>query len=408
MGSIETGSIGDGKWIDVRFSGRGGEYFRIWIVNIFLSIITLGIYSAWAKVRTRRYFYGNTSIQGSSFEYLAKPLAILKGRLIAVLFLALVLGAGYLHPLADLVSIVIIALFAPWAIWRSLVFNARMTSYRNVRFGFAGKVGPLYRHVFLLPILPLLIVAVVLGVQYALGVIQFDVADPAAKSRTATILGLSIGLGITGTYLLIPYIQKSLTGYYLDGHRYGQGRFSASLATAFYYLVYLKLIVIGFLLLAAVVALIVVAQAAMPDFGVIPDRSGTVGESGISSAQLWLTTPLLLLFVAASVWMKAYTQSRFRNYAYSKLGLDDVAVFRSGMTVNGLFGVQLTNLILMVLSLGLAWPWARVRLTRYRLETLALRIDGSLDEYLTQARRRQSALGEEVGEAFDLDLDLGM
>src|SRR5512145_1992685 len=28
-----------------RFTGEGGEYFRIWIVNILLSIVTLGIYS---------------------------------------------------------------------------------------------------------------------------------------------------------------------------------------------------------------------------------------------------------------------------------------------------------------------------------------------------------------------------
>jgi len=38
------------------FTGKGGEYFRIWIVNICLTILTLGIYSAWATVRTRRYF----------------------------------------------------------------------------------------------------------------------------------------------------------------------------------------------------------------------------------------------------------------------------------------------------------------------------------------------------------------
>ncbi len=38
------------------FTGEGSEYFRIWIVNVFLSVITLGIYSAWAKVRRMRYF----------------------------------------------------------------------------------------------------------------------------------------------------------------------------------------------------------------------------------------------------------------------------------------------------------------------------------------------------------------
>ena len=53
----------------VEFRGRGGEYFRIWIVNIALSVLTLGIYTAWAKVRTQRYFYGNTYLAGESFVY---------------------------------------------------------------------------------------------------------------------------------------------------------------------------------------------------------------------------------------------------------------------------------------------------------------------------------------------------
>ncbi|MGI9420607.1 MAG: DUF898 family protein, partial [Geminicoccaceae bacterium] len=59
------------------FTGRAGEYFGIWIVNLLLSIVTLGIYSAWAKVRTRRYFYGNTKLADSTFDYLASPVQIL-------------------------------------------------------------------------------------------------------------------------------------------------------------------------------------------------------------------------------------------------------------------------------------------------------------------------------------------
>src|SRR3954471_13313191 len=72
------------------FRGKSGEFFRIWIVNIALTLITLGIYSAWAKVRTRRYFYGNTLVAGHSFDYHASPVRILIGRAIA-----LVLFGGY-------------------------------------------------------------------------------------------------------------------------------------------------------------------------------------------------------------------------------------------------------------------------------------------------------------------------
>jgi len=69
------------------FHGQGGEFFRIWIVNIGLTLLTLGIYSAWAKVRTKRYFYGNTELEGDRFDYLGDPIAILKGRILAVALL---------------------------------------------------------------------------------------------------------------------------------------------------------------------------------------------------------------------------------------------------------------------------------------------------------------------------------
>ena len=55
--------------LNFEFHGNGMEYFRIWIVNIFLSIVTLGIFSAWAKVRREQYFYGNLRLGEQHFAY---------------------------------------------------------------------------------------------------------------------------------------------------------------------------------------------------------------------------------------------------------------------------------------------------------------------------------------------------
>ena len=54
-----------------------------------LTLVTLGIYSAWAKVRKTRYFWQNTRLDGHAFDYHGDPRAILLGRIVA---LALVLG----------------------------------------------------------------------------------------------------------------------------------------------------------------------------------------------------------------------------------------------------------------------------------------------------------------------------
>jgi Bacterial protein of unknown function (DUF898) len=40
--------------LDVRFTGSGSEYFRIWIVNLLLMLVTLSLYYPWAKVRRLR------------------------------------------------------------------------------------------------------------------------------------------------------------------------------------------------------------------------------------------------------------------------------------------------------------------------------------------------------------------
>src|SRR5258708_5457274 len=134
------------------FRGSGGEFFRIWIVNLALTLITLGIYSAWAKVRTRRYFYGSTMVAGHGFDYHASPVRILIGRLIA---LALFVGYNISARISPFLAIPwgILLLFAiPWLIVASQRFNARNTSYRNVRFNFTGDYWGAFKAFILWPL----------------------------------------------------------------------------------------------------------------------------------------------------------------------------------------------------------------------------------------------------------------
>lgn len=135
------------------FKGTGGEYFKIWIVNVLLSIITLGIYSAWAKVRRKQYFYGNTSVTGAAFRYLADPVKILKGRMIVFSgFIIYSLIDQFIPMLGALLSIGLLFIF-PWLIVRSLAFNACNSSWRNIRFNFDGTYGDATKVFILWPIL---------------------------------------------------------------------------------------------------------------------------------------------------------------------------------------------------------------------------------------------------------------
>jgi len=151
----------------VDFRGNAKEYFPIWIVNVALCILTLFIYSPWAKVRAKRYFYGNTYIDNSNFDYLARPIQILKGRVIAVIALIIVTVVSSLNYIVGLVFFSVLIIVTPWVVWRSLRFNARMSSFRNLRFGFQQKLLPLYGIMILAPGVAILVI-VAMGSAFAL------------------------------------------------------------------------------------------------------------------------------------------------------------------------------------------------------------------------------------------------
>lgn len=139
--------------LSFEFFGTGTEYFKIWIVNLILSIVTLGIYSAWAKVRRKQYFYGNTRLNGSSFEYLADPVNILKGRIIVVVFFGIYSVISQFFPMVGMVISLLFVVVLPWLVVRSLAFNSRNSAYKNIRFGFNGTVKEAFKVFLLFPLL---------------------------------------------------------------------------------------------------------------------------------------------------------------------------------------------------------------------------------------------------------------
>lgn len=191
------------------FTGDGWEYFKIWIVNLLLSILTLGIYSAWAKVRRLQYFYRNTHLAGASFEYHGTPIAILKGRLIAFALFVVYSVVGNINPLLAILAFVVVAAIMPWLIVRSLRFKLYNSSYRGLRFGFAGGTGAAYTVFLLLPIL--------------------------------TILTL---------YLLAPFTHYKIKQYQHNNSRFGDTFFRFDATVGNFYGIYLK--ALGLLMLAGV------------------------------------------------------------------------------------------------------------------------------------------------------------
>ncbi len=152
------------------FRGDGLEYFKIWIVNVLLSIITLGIYSAWATVRNNRYFYSNLYLDNNNFRYLASPISILKGRLIAVAALIALTVISSQFPLVGIGLYVALFLAIPYFVNQSLAFNHRMSAYKNIQFRFKASYGEAFMALLVWPLLGVL----TLGILYPMAMLKMN------------------------------------------------------------------------------------------------------------------------------------------------------------------------------------------------------------------------------------------
>lgn len=73
------------------------------------------------------------------------------------------------------------------------------------------------------------------------------------------------------------------------------------------------------------------------------------------------------------------------------------------------FWIIFTNMLMVIFTLGMARPWAKVREVRYIANNTWIdATDTDIDSYLTQKQDKQSAIGEEVGDVFDVDVGIGL
>ena len=333
------------------FTGNGSEYFRIWIVNLLLSVITLGIYSAWAKVRRLRYFYGHTSVAGSSFGYHASPIAILKGRLIAY---AVVIVLGVLAQVAPLAASALyfpLLMLMPIVFVRAFRFRAANSSYGGIRFGFDGLESEAY-HVFLFwP----MTVPITFGLAY-------------------------------------PYMTKRQREFFVSESRHGRSQFGLELPTSGVYRIYLL----------AALAMLVWFVVGVATFVGAAATEGIRDPQAIPGVRVLVAIALLYAGIAVTV---VAVRTAFENLVWNHTRLDQHR-FESRLRAGQMFWLYATNVLGILVTLGLFVPWARVRLARYRAESLTLVPGGPLVSTSITGGLDAAATGAELSDAMDLDFGL--
>ena len=339
--------------LDVNFSGQTGEYFRIWIVNIALTVLTLGIYSAWAKVRTLRYFYSHTSIEGAHFDYHATPQAILIGRLIAAALVAAYYFGSQYVPAVALSIIVIVVLAVPWLMVRSRSFQMRNTSFNGIRFDFRRNYVDSFKVIY--------------------GGVAFTI--------------ITLGLGAPSAIYWRNRFVANNSGYGRTAFEF-RGRAGA------FYAIFWKSVGL------AIAGVLVTMAVLIPVTGAL---TGVSNEPGMMAEIVSTLVVLPIFFVYMAIGV--YVQVRQRNYVWNSTFLGDNG-FSSSLSVRTMVWIYASNILAIIFSLGLMIPWAKIRLARYRAEHMTVLMTDELDAFMTANTRDNSAIGDEVGEAFDMEVEV--
>jgi uncharacterized membrane protein YjgN (DUF898 family) len=365
------------------FTGTGAEYFRIWVVNLLLTFATFGIYSAWAKVRRLQYFYRNTRVAGAIFDYHGKPLAILKGRLLALVLLGAYKIASDVSFTAAVMVVLILALVMPWLLARAFHFKLINSSYRGLRFHFRGTVGDAYRMLILFPITLAFV-----------GLFVWSLATSFSSRPGIGLIFLIIGLPLVAFAITVPLAHYLLKRYQHDNADFGLSPFFFHARTRDFFKIYAK--AIGIFILSIVPGLIFIGKIS----GVYSFFS--------NNPFAWLFGWLfgMLYSYAFYFFVRAYMESRTQNLVWQNTELAGHR-FECAVRARRLMWIHASNLMLIVLTLGLYKPFATVRLVKYRVESMALVPDGDLEEFLADlSPDNAGAIGQEAGDLFDIDIAL--
>jgi len=389
----------------LQFTGQGGEYFRVWIVNVLLTIVTLGLYTPWARRRTAQYFYGHTLVAGSPLEFTAQQRRMVVGFLV-------LLGITVAYQIAantgqDLVAGLFIlggALLAPF-IWGSAMrFRLGNTRWRGLRLQFTARWAEIYRASW--PVFAFALIWIV--VSYGLHSMWQDIpVDPARGRRlpgqiTAPMWGLLV-LGLVLSVLCVIRLEYNYRSLLVLRARLGDepGRWKPV------YMDFVKIwlaTVAVFILCAVLLSALVAAAAGGIVAWAAVARSGGLGLFLFLAIIVSFVVGLFMVLVATAP-ARAYREARMFQLMWDNVGLSRIARFKCQLRTGSYVALRLRNMLFTALTLGFFRPFAMVSEYRMKLESVTLYVKGGLDQVAGRlVEQQRDGIGDALADAAGLDL----
>jgi uncharacterized membrane protein YjgN (DUF898 family) len=351
--------------VPVSFTGSGSEYFRIWIVNLLLMLVTLGIYYPWAKARRLRYFHANTRIGEHAFSFHGEGGSMLRGFAVVGVLLVAVSLVGELSLALGLMAVGLFVVAGPMLLRLSLQFRFSQTRWRGLRFSFDGTLREA-------------VWASALALAFLWCVLVAPMLERWAKEQPDGIANmLTGGLGIVLLCLMpfLPVAHRSLLAYRQGHIRYAGASSSFSATVGAFYAPIAKCVLAGIV---------------------------------VGLLSLAVTSPFLMLPLGAATWVLclAIWHAGIQNAVWSSTRLPQVDL-HSRLDTAALAWRYLLNGLGLVVTLGLYWPFAAVATAKLRLAAVTVSFGPDFERGLADpVRAVDDARGDAAADLAGLDLGL--
>jgi uncharacterized membrane protein YjgN (DUF898 family) len=373
----------------VRFSGDGGVYMGVWLVNLLLTVVTLSLYTPFARRRTLKYFYAHTLVAGSPLEFTGGLRRMVFGFLLffgwyVAYSIAVNTEQGVATALLGGFWIVV----SPW-LWASAVrFRVHSTRWRGIQGRFQIRWSQAY--VAHWPLLP--VTAAGVGIYFLVGAKPpIAVLVGAAIAFTVLLLLALVGLDFNFTRLRLLHtsfagLSNSWTPRLADFVRFWAGAFG---------------------IFAAVVALVAGSLAlglmALRGSGALDALRGVGAPDSLAAMVMVVIFGIFIGTYFAMGPALAYREARKFKLLWSHIAIGGVAHFQCDLSVWGYVRLRLRNMLLTLVTMGFWRPFTVTSEYQRRLESVTLHVHGSLDALVGQYRNPQGAFGDAIADAVGFD-----
>jgi uncharacterized membrane protein YjgN (DUF898 family) len=366
-----AGSFSPPERLNFTYVKRPG-LLKLTIVNFLLSVITLGFYRFWAKTNVRKHIWSSVHINGEPLEYTGTGMELFKGFLVVFFVLVLpyvlaVAAATFIQgpesPIAVLLQgAFFLAIYLLWgfAVYKARKFQLSRTNWRGIRGTLVGS-------------------AMIYSLLYF-----------------GSLIAKSMSMGWA-----TPVMNTVLAEQITNDMRFGDAAFKFKGRAGPLYPTYAMCWLLTLAAVVLVIVMLVSSGAMLSQMKDVfaPDASPqSMKEIAGYIALAALVLFFLFMLVIPMLWA-IYTAKELRTFAtYTRF---DGVPFTLNATTGSVIWLTVINLLLIVFTLGIAWPFVQQRTVKFAVDRMKL--DGLVDvDRIRQSSAKMDTRGEGLADAFDV------